>query len=246
MRTMKNRRKSALILSMCLAMNISIAGSALAQTPTAIQQTKATLTEAEVEAKLAHLEALCQKNLRAEVVNEFKHEDMAAWLAAFKDKGVGIGKVMKALNLRGTSLAQQKEYELAKKDYTYALELSPSHGYTWGSLGSIYRRLGDDDKALEAYNKAYEYDSASHTGKSFGWMPIDATLEAVSILIHRADYAAALKTLERYTHEDIAQMAKSWGCRIYRAYGQVYAVMGREEEALANYKAALELENKQD
>ncbi len=246
MRTMTNRRKSACILSMCLAMNISIAGSALAQTPTSIQQTKATLTEAEVEAKLAHLEALCQKNLRAEVVNEFKHEDMAVWLAAFKDKGVGIGNVMKALNFRGTSLVQQKEYELAKKDYTYALELSPSNGYAWASLGSVYRKLGDDVKALEAYNKAYEYDNASHTGKSFGWMPIDATLEAASILIQSADYATALKTLERYTHEDIPQMAKIWGCKIYRAYGQVYAAMGREAEALANFKAALELEKKQD
>lgn len=225
-----------------LAFNSLGGGAALAQAPTSTPQAKAELTEAEVDAKLTRLQELGQKNLRAEMVAEFKDEDLAAWLAAFKDKNAGTGKVKQAISLLGASLIQQKEYELAKKNYTYALELSPSNGYAWSSLGRIYRHEGDDDKALDAYNKAYEYDSASHSGKSFGWMPIDATLAAASILTSRTDYAEALKTLERYNDDDIQQMGKSWGTRMLRAYGQVYLGTGREEEAMAKYRAALELE----
>jgi len=240
MKTITKGRKILSVFFPLLALNALGGGAALAQVPAATQNAQAELTEAEVDVKLRRLQELCQKNLRAEVVAEFKDEDMTAWLAAFKDKNVGTGKVKQALSLRGTSLIQKGEYELAKKDYTYALELSPSNGYAWSALGGIYQHEGDDDKALDAYNKAYEYDSAAHTGKSYGWMPIDATLKAVAILTMRADYAGALKTLERYNDDDIQQMGKAWGSKMLRAYGQVFLGTGREEEAMAKFKAALE------
>jgi len=207
---------------------------------------KAKLTRAAVEAKLARLTELCQKNQRKEVVEEFGDEDIVAWLNAFENKAEGTSKAVNALHKRGTSFSAVGNIKRAREDFEKAIELSPSNGHMWNSLGGVYQRMGDDGKALDAYNKAYEYDRAAHTKKSFGWMPISATLNAANILMGQTKYPEALETLERYNDEDIQKMGTYWGCRMLRAYGQVYLATGREEEAMTKFNTALERERKQD
>ena len=46
----------------------------------------------------------------------------------------------------------------------------------------------------------------------------------------------------RYSHSGI-MLGKPYRCKMLRAYGQIYAGQGREEESLAKFKEALQLEN---
>jgi hypothetical protein len=39
-------------------------------------------------------------------------------------------------------------------------------------------------------------------------------------------------------------LASTWATKVLRAYGQIYADMGKAEDAAAKFKAALELEEK--
>jgi tetratricopeptide (TPR) repeat protein len=210
----------------------------------AVPQAGAPLTEADIETKLIRIRELCKGGSRVELIQEFKDEDIAAWPSAFKDKKVGDAKTVEALNLRGTGFCILKDYERAEKDFKLALELSPTNGYLWNSMGDVYRAMKDDQKALDAYMKAVEMDSAQRTAKNFGWMPLSATLNAAAILITQTKYAEALKVMERYDDSDIQKMAPAWGSKMLRTYGQIYAGMGNEEDAAAKFKAALELEKK--
>ncbi len=207
-------------------------------------QAGAALTEADVEAKLLRMRELCKGGSRVELIQEFKDEDIAAWPSLFNDKKAGDAKTLDALNLRGMGFCVLKNYELAEKDFKLALEISPTNAYLWNNMGEVYRAIKDDQKALEAYNKAFELDSAQRTAKSFGWMPLSATLNAAAILITQTKYAEALKVMERYDDGDIQKMAPAWGTKMLRTYGQIYAGMGKEEESAAKFKAALELEKK--
>ena len=205
------------------------------------QQIEANAAEVKIEATLIRMRALCQGGSRVELIAQFKDEDIAAWLTAFKDKRVAAAKAVEALNLRGTGFCVLKDYRRAEKDFKLALELSPSNGYLWNSMGDVYRGMKDNQKALDAYNKAFEFNRAQRTAN---WMPISATLEAASILISQTKYPEALKIMKRYDDSDIQEMGPAWGCKMLRTYGQIYAATGREEEASAKFKAALELEKK--
>ena len=210
----------------------------------AVPQADSGLTEAKVEAKLLRMRELCKGGSRVELIQEFKDEDITAWPPVFKEKGVATAKTVEALNMRGMGFWTLKDYERAEKDFKFGLELSPTNGYLWNSMGDVYKSMKDDQKALDAFMKAFEMDSAQHTGKSFGWMPLSATLGAAAILISQTKYAEALKVMERYDDNDIQKMAPSWGSKMLRTYGQIYAGMGKEEDAAAKFKAALELEKK--
>ena len=205
----------------------------------AVPQAGAPLTEADIETKLIRIRELCKGGSRVELIQEFKDEDIAAWPSAFKDKKVGDAKTVEALNLRGTGFCILKDYERAEKDFKLALELSPTNGYLWNSMGDVYKNMKDDQRALDAYTKAFD-----NVGKSYGWMPLSATLNAAAILISQTKYPEALKVMERYDDGDIQKMAPAWGVKMLRTYGQIYTGMGREEDSAAKFKAALELEQK--
>ena len=238
LKSMATRTGIVGVLFVFLALNVSVAA------PGPASRGRPTFTEADVEAKLARMHELLQKNRRKEVAEEFKGDDLMAWVSVFKDRTIGTQKAGEALHLRGTSFAAGKDYARAEKDLKFALELSPSNGYMWNSLGGVYRSIKDDDKALDAYNKAFEFEGTPNGRKSYGWMPISSTMSAASILMHQTKCREALQTLERYNDEDIGRMSVCWAAGILRAYGKVYLAMGREEEGLAKFKAALELENK--
>jgi len=229
-----------------LALKVSVVGlDAAAQSAvpkTAAPVRKAKLTAAAVEEKLARLTALCQNNQRKEVVEEFGDEDIVGWLDAFENKAEGTSKVVNALHKRGTSFSAVGNHERAREDFERGVEFSPSNGYMWNSLGGVYGRLGESEKALDAFNKAFEFVCAAHKSKPLGWMPISATLSAASILMQQTEYPEAIEVLNHYSDEEIRKMGTYWACRMLRAYGQVYLGTGREAEAMAKFKAALELE----
>jgi tetratricopeptide (TPR) repeat protein len=136
-----------------------------------------------------------------------------------------------------------------KKDTSFAelkraVDQDPGNGYAWCSLAGAYGGQKDEQRALDAYIRAYEADRAQHTAKSFGWMPLSATIEAASILMNQMKYDEALQVLGRYDDSDMQKIAPAWGKQLLRLYGQIYAGLGREKEALEKFKAALELEKK--
>jgi tetratricopeptide (TPR) repeat protein len=122
--------------------------------------------------------------------------------------------------------------------------MSPGDAGMWESLGHVYRQTKDDEKALAAFNKALELASATgQEAEAQGGMPINATLDAISILTRQARYPEALVLMERYKDEDIRKMPAHTARRMFRAFAQVYLAMGNEEEARAKFKAALEFDN---
>jgi tetratricopeptide (TPR) repeat protein len=191
---------------------------------------------ARIESVLSRMRELSRGPGQAELIRQFGAEDIAGWPAAF------AGKAVEALRLRGQAYSTLKDYTRAERDLRRAVDLSPGDGYGWNTLAEVYLCLKDDQRALDAYQKAFEADRAQHTAKSFGWMPINATLGAANILLSQTKYEAALQVLARYDDSDIQKMGPGWGSRMLRTYGQIYAGLGREEEALASFKAALKLE----
>jgi tetratricopeptide (TPR) repeat protein len=178
---------------------------------------------------------MSQGRLWDELIAKFKDEDLSAWDRSAAD----------AFSLRGQAYDNVKEYAKAEKDLKSAIALAPDNGYYWCALADVYHyHLKDDQKALEAYNKAYELDKSAHTAKSFGWMPINATLEAAGILFHQLRYDEALIVLGRYDEGDIAKMAPSWASRMLRTYAQIYLGQGKERAALTVLQRALELDGK--
>ena len=183
----------------------------------------------------AQMRALHDAEKPQELVDQFKDVDLSTWPEAAR-----------AFHLRGHAYLQLKDAANAERDLEAAVERSPKNGYFWHSLAETYRRfLKDDARALNAYNKAFEMVRADNGGqKPYGWMPINATLEAATILLHQTKYAEALKVMERYDDSDAERLGVYWGRRMLRMYGHIYAAMGREEECLAKFHAALELEKK--
>jgi tetratricopeptide (TPR) repeat protein len=242
-----SRAKMFQVLFAVIALDVSVAVSAADPVPAeknktdavAVPQADANLTEAKVEALLVRMRELCKGGSRVELIQEFKDVDIAAWPSAFKDKGVGTAKTVDGLNLRGMGFWTLKDYERAEKDFKLALELSPTNGYLWNSMGDVYKSMKDDQRALDAYTKAFE-----NVEKSYGWMPLSATLNAAAILISQTKYPEALKVMERYDDNDMQKMAPVWGVKMLRTYGQIYTAMGREDDSAAKFKAALELEKK--
>jgi len=108
----------------------------------------------------------------------------------------------------------------------------------WQRMGDNYRKRGNDAKALEAYDKAFEA-----AGKSRNWLPISATLFSAEIRLRKLDTKEALKTLDRYDAEDVEKMSAPWRLKMLRTRGRILAAQGRETEAWAAFKKALAVEH---
>ncbi len=92
----------------------------------------------------------------------------------------------RALILEGSALADNKDYAGAIAKYEQAMQLKPELHALWGEIGDLYSRMGNQDKALESYNKLLEKDPANS----------DARLAAVEILFAKKDVDGAKKLLE--------------------------------------------------
>lgn len=59
-------------------------------------------------------------------------------------------------NKRATVSFLRKDYTAALRDAEHTLRLEPRHFGAWSGLGAIFLELGQDAKALQAYEKALE------------------------------------------------------------------------------------------
>jgi tetratricopeptide (TPR) repeat protein len=183
------------------------------------------------DAILATMKSLHQERRFKELVAQFAREDISAWPAA------SASQAAEALHLRGQAYAALKDGKQAEIDLKASLRLAPKDGLVWHALAENYAgNLSDDREALAAYRQV-----VAVTGRTNGWLPINATLQTARILTDRGETDEALRALE--TYGDARNLAPIWRIRVLRAYGHVYAARGDEPASLAKFREAIELES---
>ena len=187
---------------------------------------------AEREAKLVRLRELARERRWRDIVQQFEQEDFAAWPAE------SARQASEALTQRGLAYSFLKEGRHAAADLHAATKLDPKNALAWMTLGENYaNNLNDEQQALAAYRQ-----SLAVTGTTNGWQPLSTTLSIVRILTDQVKTDEALAALRPY--DDLQSVAPYWRIRLLRAYGHVYAALGKEPESLAKFRAALQLESK--
>ena len=185
---------------------------------------------ADPEPTLARMRDLHRERKWGELVEQFRDVDSSLWPAE---------SAAEALHLRGQAYSMLKQGRAAATDLNAAVKLAPRRETAWLNLADNYaNNLQDDRQALDAYRRVLAI-----TGRGNGWLPISATLASVRILTDQVRTDEALKMLKPY---DAAEsVAPIWRIRLLRAYGHIYAAQGNEQESLAKFREALDLESKQ-
>lgn len=154
----------------------------------------------DADAVLAKMRELTKGQNWKELIAQFKDEDLAAWKAA-------PAKAAEAAKLRAKAYVALKNGAQAEKELKFAIEQAPKNGEHWHDLGMLYGGLlANEALALDAYGKAF-----ASSGKSFGWLPISATINEASVLLKQGKAQEARKIMERYDTSDLVQMAPVWG-----------------------------------
>jgi tetratricopeptide (TPR) repeat protein len=170
-----------------------------------------------------HMQELFKGRKWKELVETYGNTDLASWSNA-----------PEAFFLRGRAYAIQKQGKEADQDLRRSVERTPANPSYLLAMGENCRdNLNDFQRAHEAFRKAYEA-----VGKSFGWLPISATIDEAKCLVFLGRNEDALEVLKRYDDEDLKKMAKVWRVAYLRAYGTVYAALGREPEGLEAFREA--------
>lgn len=154
----------------------------------------------DADATLTKMRELAKGQKWSELIAQFKDDDLAAWKDA-------PAKATEAANLRAKAYVALKDGAQAEKDLKFAISRTPKNGEHWHDLGMLYGGLlANEALALEAYAKAY-----ASAGKSFGWLPISATINEASLLLKQGNAREAQQIMERYDASDLLAMAPVWG-----------------------------------
>jgi len=185
---------------------------------------------ADKDSIISRMRALRQDRRLKDVIDFFGQEDFAAWSSDAPPKAI------EALQLRGQTYSFSKEGLKAEADFKIALDLAPKNESVWLDRAYNYaNNLNDTERALAAYRQAYAI-----TGKTMGWQSLTAVVSIASILTDQVKTDEALEALKPYANLD--EVAPSWRIKLLRAYGHIYAAQGREQESLAKFREALQLE----
>ena len=176
------------------------------------------------------MQALLQERRWKELIEQFGPEDFTNWPAELSRQAT------ESLHLRGQTYSFLKDGLRAETDLQAALQLTPRNETLWLTLADNYtNNLNDDTQALAAYRQAFAL-----TGNGNGWQPLTATVSIARILTNQVKPDEALAVLQTYGNLD--GMAPVWRIKLLRAYGHAYAAQGKEQESLASFREALQLE----
>lgn len=180
---------------------------------------------------ISRARALMQDRRWKDAIAILEREAPAAWPADSAPEAV------EALRLRGQAYSFAKDGAQAEADYKAALKLAPKDETLWLSLADNYtNNLNDDDQALAAYRQAFELSGT----RRMGWQPLTATVAMARILTDQLKTDEALEALQPYTN--LSEVAPIWRIKLLRAYGHIYAAQGKEQESLASFREALQME----
>lgn len=176
---------------------------------------------------------LSQQRKWKELVETYGAEDFAAWSES------APSQANEAFRLRGNAYYALKNGAQAEIEFRKALAISSGDGVllAWVGLADNYLyNLKHEAKALEAHKEVL-----NKTGpKANGWLPINSTISIARLLIDQVKLEEALAVLNQFEGTD--SLAPVWKIKLCRAYGQLYAAMGREAESLSKFREAIALE----
>ena len=167
-----------------------------------------------------------------DLIKTFKDEDIASW----EDKELAA----EALSLRANAYSALRRGQEAKTDMTMAVQCAPGNPKYRLGLAHIYRsRLKDDEQALELYRGILaEAEPTTVDDEPY----LTAALETAAILRDHARYQEALEALDPI--KDMTALNSFEKVRALRAFGEIYAVLGRADEAVAAFDKANELQGR--
>jgi tetratricopeptide (TPR) repeat protein len=164
---------------------------------------------------------LAETGQNGELIKQFKEENLAV---------LPEDIAAETFFMRGRSYAWLKKGPEAEADFKMALERSPKdQKYLMALAGNYYANLKDTQKALDTYEQIIKSADKPHHAA-------DAVMEVARILVSNAQYEKALKALENF--KDVSALSDYQRVQVLRAFGQVYAGLGREEEAVASFNKA--------
>jgi Tfp pilus assembly protein PilF len=125
----------------------------------------------------------------------------------------------------GDTYLSRGQLGMARAKYQKALELEPSEWRLQYKVGTIYLRENNPSEALPYFREMIKHDPSS----AYGYEGEGRALLAMK------DHEAAEKSLEKAVHLD----SSSWKAQL--ALGMLYDDLGRIDEAIAAYEAALRI-----
>ncbi len=173
---------------------------------------------------------LMETGQSGELIRQFKDEDISGFPKDIAGEVLYMRGAAYALSKKGKEPDKGKE---AEADFKMALERSAlNEKYLMAMASNYYNNLKDEQKAIDTYQIIIESSKPPQRG-------VGAALEVARIRINSAKYDEALKALENF--KDLAQLKEYYRVPVLRAFGQAYAGLGKEEEAMAKFNEANKL-----
>jgi tetratricopeptide (TPR) repeat protein len=161
---------------------------------------------------------------------------------------------------RGLAYSRLETYQQALDDCTQAIKKDPACAYAYTCRGQVYLRLGDLRQAIAAFSKGWELDPETiNNAWMMEWakMCLDRPdvhladrLEAIAARNPTHRYAALCRAVAQWlrgdSQEALAEMQQAPGSasenELFSFWqGMITLSLGREQEALAAFKCALNL-----
>jgi tetratricopeptide (TPR) repeat protein len=191
-------------------------------------------------ASLAHAEPAPDEILRdaRSLQQERKWKEAASLLAAQNLASWPEAKRLEALQVKAQSESFAKMGAEAEATIRQAIALRPKSPDLWVMLGDNYV-LNQPTKSAEtiaAYREVLKL-----AGESLAWQRFSAAVSLARVLTDEVQTDEALAVLKPF--EKMANIPPTWQTKLLRARGHALAAAGRDADAMAQFRAALVLEN---
>ena len=191
-------------------------------------------------ASLVHAEPAPDEILRdaRSLQQERKWKEAASLLTAQNLASWPEAKRIEALQLKAQSESFAKMGAEAEATLRQAIALQPKSPDLWVMLGDNYL-LNLPFKSAEtiaAYREVLKL-----AGESLAWQRFSAAVSLARVLTDEVQTDEALAVLKPF--EKMANIPPTWQTKLLRARGHALAAAGRDADAMAQFRAALVLEN---
>lgn len=180
------------------------------------------------------------KNCRLDIM--FENRKFKEIAGAFKDEDIGAWPdycVYNGFSKRGNAYRFSGDLLNASSDLEKAVEAAGADERNritaLSDLGDVYKSLKEDQKALDTYLKASAMTKWQGSAAHY-----NAAIRAADILGRQGKYDVAMVELKKI---DISKTGGHWKFQTLKAYGELYEIQGKKEDALKKYKEALSIDN---